>query len=300
MTNREIDQMVRQANPVPDLSILEPHQQTDAERSSERVALEIQAVQTQSPRPLKSLEPRSRKGRPVAVALMVVAAIGLLMMVDSGISSLGDKAEDVAAVPQSEDELTATQAEALELIGEFLDARSRGVDGLVDMLSLVDDSAEIGWGFGSSWASVRNTLRWEDAVQLSYTIDDCAVAPVDGDHVDVRCTLDQDSPMAEVLGEALEPAVVDFTVLGDQITAITFDEGNFDEAVWFPFRNYMIAKHRDEVGQFFSSTKDGWPPKQQKTGFLFWALRVDEFIEYYQNPPPPASLRNVLGTSDNE
>lgn len=309
MNTQQIDRIVREANPIPDLDVLDPPNLRDLEEAFDEGDLKM--VKTRQHTESKNEEVRygSRRQKYV-MAIAVAAAIALVVLVESGVGSVRTATEEPIGTAEPNVPLE-TEAQALALATGFVEARSRGLDGLYEMLSYLDGRAEVGWGIGSGPGTLDETLEWEEAFQLSYSPEECVVSsPANSvGEVGIRCTVTQHSAVAEVYrpsrlgfgpqsesGNGLEPAVVDFVVRGDLITKITFDSGNFMKAAWHPFRTYIIQKHRADVGRYFTSGPDGWPPRPYQSdlgknqGFIFWKLRVDEFIDYHENPPPAPSL----------
>lgn len=271
MTFDQIDRILREANPVPDVSAFEHEQRPDLPDET----------LVEKPIARDSVPVVQQRGGFVRGLLVAAVASAVILIGFSGFREGGDSpitTEVVSPAPEPNAELRAAQVRAVAVASDFIQARGDG--DVAAALNHLAEDAVLAWGPGDSPATLEKALEWERAFGVTFTLSECN-ARGGGDvsaPIDVHCTLSQDSAIASALGNELEPACADILVEGDQIVRATLGCGNFMEAAWNPFRVWVIAKHRDDVGVMYSPGANGAPAQTTEESLALWKQYRQDFV----------------------
>lgn len=282
MRTDQIEQLVRQANPIPDLSTLES-EVADLGLDDPRIESgEIRQFDMGTPRTAEAgSRGDQRWGTLVAAAAVVAILIGLLAFAQGRSPVAGQ--DPVTDRPESGNELALAQA---------VDTARAFVNGVVakdltSALGYLANGADLEWGPATSPDNLSGAFRWEEALGLSYTYQSCGA--IDSEEpFEVLCVLSQESAIAGELGIHLDPATLVLRVDETLITEAKMSYGNLEEALWDPLRYWVIHKHRDDVGVMFSPGPTGWPARTTDESIALWERYAMDYVAY--EPLPPAEL----------
>lgn len=271
MTLDRIDRLLREANPVPDVSAFDGAPRPDL------------PDETWVERPITrdGVPVVQRRGGFVRGLLVAAVASAVILIGFAGFREGGDPpitTEAVSPIPKPDAELRAVQARAVAVASDFIEARDDG--DLAAALSHLAEDAVLAWGPGDSPGTLEVALEWERAFGVTFALSECN-ALGGGDvsaPIDVHCTMSQESAIASALENELEPACADILVEGDQIVRATLGCGNFMEAAWNPFRVWVIAKHRDDVGVMYSPAANGAPAQTTEESLALWKQYRQDFV----------------------
>lgn len=267
----QIDRLLRGANPVPDVSVFEHEPRPDLpDERWEETPIARDSV------PVVQQRGGFVRGLLVAAVASAVILIGFLGFREAGNSPI--TTDVLSPAPEPNAELRAAQARAVTVASDFIEARGDG--DVAAALTLLAEDAVLDWGPGDSPGTLEKALEWERAFGVTFTLSECnAGGGWDASAaIHVHCTLSQESAIASALGNELEPACADILVEGDQIARATLGCGNFMEAAWNPFRVWVIAKHRDDVGVMYSPGANGAPAQTTEESLALWKQYRQDFV----------------------
>lgn len=273
-TDQQMESLIRAANPVPDLSVLESTAETvptEAVPSHESTTQPL--VGSMGPTSIRLTSPRRSPRNLLKPAIGLAAALMAFVLVTEYVGT--------ETLPTSE--LAQARTDAVDTANTFVLALEAGdVD---TALELVDGEAVIDWGPARRPEELRQALAWEQAFALSHTLRDCrAVSEATAERaVSVSCILFQTSAVAEDIDNVLEPAVAHLTVEEGHITQATLDFTNLEEAAWNPFRRWVVAKHRDDIDVMFSPGPRGWPAVTTEESLSLWERHTEAFLAYFHD-----------------
>lgn len=270
-TDQQMEILIRAANPVPDLSVLESNAEpvpTEARPSHAPIAQPL--VGSMGPPSTRLSSPRRSPRNLLKPAIGLAAALIAFVLVT----------EYVATETLPTSELVQARTDAVDTANTFVLALEAG--DVSTALELVDPEAVIDWGPARQPEELQQALAWEQAFALSHTLRDCrAVSETTTERaIPVSCILIQTSEVAEDVDNVLEPAVARFTVEEGYITQATLDFTNLGEAAWNPFRRWVVAKHRDDISVMFSPGPRGWPAVTTEESLSLWESHTEAFLAY--------------------
>lgn len=281
MRTDQIEQIIRQANPIPDLSTLEPEVAALGIDDPWVESAEIRHLALETSR-FTEAESRTRDwGTLMGAAAVVAILIGLVVFAQGRSPVAGQNL--VTDRPESGNELA--HAQAVETAEAF-------VNGVVakDLSSAVGylaDDAELEWGPATSPDNLDGTFRWEEAFGLYYTYQSCEAS--DGQEpFEVLRVLSQQSAIADELGVDLDPATLVLRVDRALITEATMNYGNLQEALWDSLRHWVVQKHRDDIEVMFSPGPKGWPARTTEESIALWERYTEDYLA--DEPLSPAEL----------
>lgn len=273
-TDQQMEILIRLANPVPDLSVLESAAEAVPSETEPSHAPTTQPlVGSIGPTSTRLTSPRRSPRNLLKPVIGLAAALVAFVLVTEYV--------DTETLPTSE--LAQVRTDAVDTANAFVLALEAGdVD---TALELVDAEADIDWGPARRPEELRQALAWEQAFALSHTLRDCKAVPETTAEpaIPVSCILIQTSEVAEDADNVLEPAVAHLTVEEGHITQATLDFTNLGEAAWNPFRRWVVAKHRDDISVMFSPGPRGWPALTTEESLSLWESHTEAFLAYFHD-----------------
>jgi hypothetical protein len=252
MTNEDqVVALFARANPVPSLDLLDPIEDLDMEHPAHLSARSSVMTEVETIEPKKEERQRwPRVALGLAMAVIAVAALGILVNRESGVASpesIGDAFMTALADHDGD--------AALELLAE--DARYKGLSPLSDLPLALDLDRAIG---------------------EEITNQGCEEVPTDGDGTLVDCRFMVDGDIPRALG--IEPTSVIYTIRVDegQIQAV---DGTCCEDVpgvedpWITFRNWVRDNHPDDMATMYNG--EGGAHLKPESIALF-EKNTDEFV----------------------
>jgi hypothetical protein len=252
MTHDQIDRMVRQANPVPSLSVLEadmpsmplPHSEWRRDMTSDT------RVDVQRPS-------QQKRGWVIALAACAAVLIGALV------------------VFQPWNPAPTAGASAVETANSYLEAYFRfDADAAVQYLSPEALQSQDGS------ETFRRTLRQLEAWHYKWPTHDChESAPKADAGVVVICSYDYYALGSDEIG--LDPFTGDadiFTIDNGVIVDLTQDSRTFNEfsaTMWDPMQAWVLANHPDDFDVLYGDSS--WLTDESIT---LWSQRVDDYVAY--------------------
>lgn len=253
MTLDQIDQMVRQANPVPDLTVLEP---VDA---SVLVFDQRRRTEMQTHERVEVDQERQEPGRRllIGIAAAVAIVVGVLVLVRPMDSP-------VAASP-------------VEVATAFVEAYENfDIDRAFSYLA----ADPVGLG---TLAEERMDARFLEAIGTKNTstgpCEEVSTAP---DGTLVRCPFEYHMLRSDEIGlgpygpNAYNLTVLDGKVVSLELTGNSFTDG-FSGQVWMPFADWIAIAHPDDVAIMYQDvSQTGW--KITEESIPLWEQRSLEYV----------------------
>jgi hypothetical protein len=243
MTLDQIDRMVRQANPVPDLMVLEPVDASvlvlDQQRRTEmQTHGRVEVDQEQE-------KPRRRLLIGIAAAAAVIV-IGVLIL----IRPLEDApvAADQPVVNETPEPATATEIATafVEAYGSFDVDRAASYLAADANLSRLEGGEE-GWRRGN---------RWLEAIGFKLLLDSCEERDSSPTGTTVRCMFDSHSLRSDEIGLGpFSGSWFDFTVLeGEIVSAALHWEyiAEYSPQVWEPFAKWVAETYPEDAAIMYN------------------------------------------------
>jgi hypothetical protein len=267
MTHDQIDRMVRQANPVPDLKVLEPVDASvlvlDQQRRTD--------MQTHDRVQVEQVQEKPRRGVLIGIAAAAAIAIGVLALVQTG--------DDAPVADQPVvTEATTSTAEAVEVATGFVEAYAAyDADKAAPYLA-ANASVNL-----ESGADLPLGARWAEAQGLKVLLDSCEAVGSSSSATRVRCTYDYHAIRSDEMGLGpFSGSWIDFNVAEGKIVSasdnIVFEE-EFSPQVWEPFAAWVAENHPDDVLVMY---EDGSQSSQRITedSIPVWEQRTREYVAF--------------------
>jgi hypothetical protein len=222
----QIDQLVRQANPEPDPSMLNADD-IPALLFNEQGSMEMKAVKE-----IPSQEEPHPKRRGVLVALAAAAVVVLV-----GAAMFWQLPGEEVAAPQ-------------DVSVAFAQARATyDVDGVIATLS---EDAIVDLGPAASVADIPAEMEWQEASGLTFTFDRCDVA-----EGTASCYVAYTSAVATAGGH--DPDVFEYRLVisdGLIVSATLVDIGDYSASAWSPFETWIRFNHSDDYDTMYMYWED--------------------------------------------
>ncbi|MFP3883559.1 MAG: hypothetical protein ACLFWH_14760 [Actinomycetota bacterium] len=260
MTIEQIDRLVRRANPVPDSSVLEPIEINDLlsiEERSQSMDTRVEVEKIEEPGP-------PRRGPMIALAAaLIVVVIGVLPV-------LTDSEGRVANLAG----LTAMEKAQL-----FVDSLNEG--DAETMMSLLTENAIVDIGPAQNPEDLPAHAEWQEAVEFTFERDGCSEDEQNDYQVYVVCDLTVENAWSRALG--VEPIENWYVGMGFEDGDITYARlstpiKRFDPEVWSPFRDWVIANHRQDYLIMYDRTRFLEYPYLDEKSIELWRQHTEEFV----------------------
>ena len=253
MTLDQIDLMVRQANPVPDLTVLEPADASvpalDQQRRTE--------MQTHNRVEVDHEQEKPRRSFLVGIAAVVVVVVGVLVWVRPIDAP-------VAAAP-------------VEVATAFVEAyESFDIDRAFSYLA----ADPVGLG---TLAEERLHARFAEAIGTkNIPTGPCEEVSTSPDGTLVRCPFEYHMLRSDEIGRGpYGPNAYDVTVLDGKI--VTFEQtgssltDGFSPQMWMPFADWIAIAHPDDVAIMYEdASQTGWNITEES--IPLWEQRSIEYV----------------------
>jgi hypothetical protein len=258
MTLEQIDLIVRRANPVPDVSMLDPVDAPallDQHRRTEMETLERAATPDQPDKP-------KRVAWLAVAAAIVLAAVGTIIVMQRGdddqpVVPAATPAPTPEPAPATTVPLTPAEASAAVATAEaFFDALTASDAGTAASY-LSPDVLATTYG-GSDGLGLQ--LSWADAARLVRTRGTCDVTDTSQTRLVVRCPYLFDAIRSDEYGLGpFDGSYLDLIVADGTIVAISDHletvSNSFSKLVWEPFAQWILLNHGDDGPLMYAD----WP-----------------------------------------
>jgi hypothetical protein len=262
MTHDQIDRLVRQANPVPDPSALEPVDTSvllDEQRRTEMSTDDRIQVEQQPERP--------RRGVLVGIAAVIAIVIGALVIFQltdqAPVADDGPSPDSAAALDTARGFLEAFAIFAPETAASYLTA---------DVLEAEFDGLE----------GLRLETGFWEATGFKLLVGTCETGEVSPDGIEVRCPYDYHGIRSDEIGLGPYPGSSwSFTIKdGKIVTAsneIRFIENGFSGQMWEPFAAWVATNYPDDVEIMYTNGRTMQRISEESN--RLWEQRSKEYIE---------------------
>ncbi len=265
MTLDQIDRMVRQANPVPDLTALEP---VDASVLDQRRRTEMQT----DDRIVVDREPdKPRTGLLIGIAAAAAIIIGALLLLQPREEApVADQPTTTAAVEPS-------AASPMEIATAFVDAYAAfdieaataylSPDAIVDIFGDVET-----WPLGRRFLQAHGTQLFIESCEAKGAIS-------------VRCRFDYQALRSDEIGLGpFSSSYFSLTVQDGKITVASmywaYMENLWSAQMWEPFAAWVGANHPEDGAVMYAD----WPlvgdQAMTEESIPLWEQRSREYVEY--------------------
>jgi hypothetical protein len=277
MTLDQIDRMVRQANPVPDLSALEPIDASflDEQRRSDMQTHDRVIVEDEGGEP--------KRGRNLLIGIAAAAAIiiGALLLL-----------RPLTEAPPVADQPTTTSA--VETAKAFVEAYRVNFD-IDRAFSYLAANAE---GIGPL-EEERLFARFLQAIGSKTFLGSCEELSSSPTGALVSCSFEHYQLRSDEMG--LGPyggGSYELTVLGQRITSFnetfppnfTIDPNGFSEQVWVPFSDWIATTYPEDGAIMY----DDWPTAHSwaitDESIALWEQRSREYVEVVKAGPEAVGI----------
>jgi hypothetical protein len=255
MTLDQIDQMVRQANPVPDLTVLEPVDASvlvfDQQRRME--------MQTHDRVEVEQEQEKSRRGFLVGIAAIAAIVVGVLVFLRPSDGS-----------PVAADQPVEVAVAFVEAYGAF--DMDRAASYLADDADLSRLEAGVeGWHLG---------IRWLEATGFKVLLDSCE-EEVGSSPRTVSCLFAFHAIRSDEIG--LGPfgdSTFDFRILDGEIVAASmiWNIEEFGPQVWEPFAVWVAETHPEDVTIMYTGSSQSMQ-RFTDEAIALWDQRSREYVE---------------------
>ncbi|HKY48107.1 MAG TPA: hypothetical protein VJQ79_09040, partial [Acidimicrobiia bacterium] len=257
MTLDQIDQMVRQANPVPDLTVLEPVDASVLVLNQQRRT----DMQTHDRVEVDQDQDQSKRGLLVGIAAAAAIVVGVLVWVRPMVAP-------VAAAP-------------VEVATAFVEAYA-AFDADKAVSYLTDSAvAEFG-GFDGDLEDLPLGLRQGQAAGFQWLFDTCEVSGSSPSGALVRCAYAYHGIRSDEIG--LGPYTgswFDITVLDGKIVSVSdqiqYSSNGFSSEMWEPFASWVAETYPDDVAVMYKDSSQAVPSITEESNQL-WELRTREYV----------------------
>ena len=261
MTLDQIDRMVRQANPVPDLTVLEPVEASvlvlDQQRRTEMQTHDRVEVDHEPEKP--------RFSPAIGIAAAAAIVLGVLTLL-----------RPVGVAPVAEQPTAA-----VDVATAFVEAYA-AFDADKAVSYLTDSAvAEFG-GFDGDLEDLRLGLRQGQAAGFKWLLDTCEASGTSPSGTMVRCTYDYHGIRSDEIG--LGPYTgswFDITVLDGKIVSVSdqiqYSSNGFSSEMWEPFASWVAETYPDDVAVMYQDSSQAVPNITEESNQL-WELRTREYV----------------------
>lgn len=266
MKIEEIDRLVRQANPVPDLSVLEPIEMDDLLSGEERrhsMDTRVEVEKTEKPE-----QPRRGPMIAWAAALMVVFAGVLTVLTDSE--------EGVAGFEE------LTEVEKAQLFVDSLNEYDSET-----ALSFLADDAVVNILAAKSPDDLPAHALWTEAVGFTFDRRECPITEQRAYDVLVVCELIVENAWSDVL--EVDP-------IRSWAMRLGFDDGDivyaamlaplerFSPEAWEPFGAWLVDNHPDDVSIMYDRSSEFGVeyPYLTEQSIELWRQHTEEFVAEHE------------------
>ncbi|HUP15778.1 MAG TPA: hypothetical protein VM848_06990 [Acidimicrobiia bacterium] len=255
MTLDQIDQMVRQANPVPDLTVLEPVDASvlviDQQRRTE--------MQTHNRVEVDQEQEKPRLGLLVGMAAAAAIVIGALVLLQPGDFAVAGDPIDVATA-------------FVEAFGAFDSGKAA---------SYLAADANLG-GFGEDGEGMMADMRWREASGFKLLLDSCVATTTEPSGTSVRCAYDYHGIRSDEIG--LGPyggSWFDIRVQDGKIVSVSdniqFMSNGFSSEMWEPFTRWITETYPENVAIMYDASKI--MNQFTEASATLWEQRSREYVE---------------------
>jgi hypothetical protein len=256
MTLEQIDRLIRQANPVPDLGALEP---IDASVLDEQRRMDMQThdrvVVDREPGP-------SRRNWIIGIAAAAAVVVGALL-----VFQLRSDAP-VAGQPRT----------AVQIATDYLAAvAARDPDGVASLVS-AEALADLG-----SMEALRAEFQWREASGFELLPGSCEEANSTPTEVFVECAYDYHGIRSAELG--LGPytgSTYMFTIRDQDIVVvrdlIVYTSNGFAREVWEPFAEWVSQTYPDDLAVMYTPGYTDFQLTEES--IALWEQRSREYVEF--------------------
>lgn len=258
MTHDLIDRMVREANPVPDLTVLEAVDASvlDVQRRTGMQTHDRVIVDEEHEKPRRNL-------------LIGIAAAAAVILI--GVLFVWQPTENAAVADQP-------AASAVEIATSFVEAYATyDVDRAASYLA-----ADAFGEFGGNLENMRLQNTWREATGFRELLDSCEEQTTLSSGTVVRCTYDYHALRSEEIG--LGPfggSYFDFTVLEGKIVSVSgaFDyiTNGFSSQVWEPFADWVAETHPEDVLVLYTDRSQTMQ-RVTEDSIAVWEERTREYV----------------------
>ena len=268
MTHDQIDRMVRQANPVPDLKALEPVDASvlDQQRRTEMQTHDRVTVDQEPEKP--------RRGVLIGIAAAAVIAIGALILFQP--TDGAPVAVEPPVVTKAPGPATALPVEIatafVEAYGSFDMDRAASYLAADAKLSQLDGGEE-GW---------RTTNRLLEGQGFKLLLDSCEERDSSSSGTIVRCTFDFHGIRSDEIGLGpFSGSWFDLTVQEREIVSASMYWGiaEFSPQVWEPFDLWVSETYPEDAAIMYTDgiTHSMWQLTEESISL--WEQRSREYVE---------------------
>jgi len=270
----QMDRIVRQANPVPDMMALDsigPSVLLLDEQRSEGMQTQKRVDIDPGPKP-----PRRNWtiGIAAAAAVIIVGEVLMVSRADSGPAPVTDE-----PVATTQPLVVEAQPSPEAVAAGFLEARTMwDFDAAVGYLS---EDATIDIGPADSQETLGLEMAWQRATGLVVTFDECASIgeSVAGEPTSVSCAVTVDGAIAGANGIDPYQASFEFEALDGMITNVTFsDLGSYSREDWEPFASWVLEEHSDAIPAMYQKGLNSSPVLTQES-FDLWRRYTEEYVD---------------------
>jgi hypothetical protein len=257
MTLEQIDRMVRQANPVPDLKALEPVDASvlvlDQQRRTEMQTNDRVEVDQGQQKPVR--------GFLVGIAAVAAVVVGIVILF------------------QSRDGVAPATGVANEFIEAFA---SFDADRAASLLAADADLIAF-----DNVDGMRREIRFLEAEGFKLILDSCDEHSTTSAGAEVRCAYAYHTIRSDEIG--LGPfggSYYDFTIRDGEIVSVSghfeFMRNGFSQQMWEPFADWVAETYPDDVLVMYT---DRSQTQQLYTdeSIALWEERSREYVEFVQN-----------------
>lgn len=259
MTLDQIDRMVREANPVPDLTALEPVEVSVLELDQQRRT----EMQTHDRIEVDQEPEKPKYGPLIGIAAAAAIVIGVLVLF-----------RPIGTAPVAGQPTTA-----VEVATAFVEAYA-AFDADKAASYLTDNAlAEL----GGDVEDLRLGLSHRQAQGFKWLLDSCEAQNSSSSGTSVRCTYDYHGIRSDEIG--LGPyrgSWFDITVLEGEIVSVSdhiqFMSNGFSSEMWEPFADWVAETHPEDVAVMYTDASQSMASITEESNQL-WELRSREYVE---------------------
>ncbi len=268
MTIQEIDRMVRQANPVPDLRALDPVGLSDLKFSEQR-SLDMQ---TQDRIEQEQGTKTSRRGILIAAAAGVLVLLGGFAVAYQGRAPV----QTVSQQPVNDVATTLIDADASRLATSLLTAYAAfDVDQVASYLA---DGARVDL-FAPDW---RRGARWLQSTGFKVLVGTCEAGDTTAAGTSVHCPFDYHGLRSDEMG--LGPFAgnsFDVTVDSGEVVSVSmsleYTTNGFSTQMWEPFAQWISDAYPADVASMYVGG-DLSQERHDDEAVQLWEQRTKEYV----------------------
>jgi hypothetical protein len=259
MTHDQIDRMVRQANPVPDLTALEPVDASvlvlDQQRRTE--------MQTHDRIIVDQVQEKPRRGVLIGIAAAAAIAVGVLILFQPG-----------EEAPVADEPATASP---VEIATAFVEAYAAfDMDEAFSYLAADANLSQLG-----GKEQMRRWNRLSEAQGFKRLLDSCEEGTSSTYGTNVRCMYDFHGIRSDEIG--LGPYSgnwFDFRIREGQIVSVSghMDLNEFSPQMWEPFREWVAEAYPEDVAIMYTNSSQT-EERLTEESIALWEQRSREYVD---------------------